>query len=63
MDETLVLLATSPVVRTKANKNEPLIRFVFSYLWFATGLVTIQSIVCTLRVPRARCAAGATLCK
>lgn len=35
----------------KANKNEPLIRFVFSYLWFATGLVTMQCIVCTLRVP------------
>ena len=51
MDETLALLATSPVVRTKANKNEPLIRFVFSYLWFATGLVTMQGIVCTLRVP------------
>ena len=39
-------------LRTKANKNEPkLFGSFFSYLWFATGLVTMQGIVCTLRVP------------
>ena len=32
-------------------KRTEIIRFVFSYLWFATGLVTMQGIVCTLRVP------------
>ena len=31
-------------------KRTETIRFVFSYLWFATGLVTMQCIVCTLRV-------------
>ena len=43
------VVAISYVI-AKANKNEPLIRFVFSYLWFATGLLTMQCIVCTLRV-------------
>ena len=32
-------------------KRTEITRFVFSYLWFATGLVTMQGIVCTLRVP------------
>ena len=32
-------------------KRTETIRFVFSYLWFATGLVTMQCIVSTLRVP------------
>ncbi len=54
------VVAISYVI-AKANKNEPLIRFVFSYLWFATGLVTMQCIVCTLRVPLH--AADAPLCK
>ena len=38
-----------PVVRTKTNKNEPLIRFVFFISWFATGLVTMQGIVVSIR--------------
>ena len=32
-------------------KRTEITRFVFSYLWFATGLVTMQGIVCTLRAP------------
>ena len=36
--------------QTRIKRTET-IRFVFSYLWFATGLVTMQCIVCTLRVP------------
>lgn len=36
--------------QTRIKRTET-IRFVFSYLWFATGLVTMQGIVCTLRVP------------
>ena len=35
----------------KANKNEPRYSVRFFISWFATGLVTMQGIVCTLRVP------------
>ena len=46
---------SSPVVRTKANKNEPNNSVRFFISWFATGLVTMQGIVCTLRVTCTLC--------